>query len=217
MISRPAEGSLEDAWRWLNTSPTYDPRQTKATTLRTLTLQYIHFVLSHTLTGHGDSTGVINHHNFDFLLSMMDGFYLHLSYEVVVSISNQGTDPRTGTHFIGPYITRLLRRMGILEGTDMIRVVGRVTSMPLETFRLMGMLHHVQIAKGSSTTSNNTLILSLLLLLLLLLPLSHQLLPFRNRGHVLHLVAPLVTQDQVTCSFTSFRWVHRSMARIAKH
>lgn len=88
LISLLAGGSLEDALSLLSTSPTYDPHGTKATILHTMTLQYIHFLLSHTLTWHADSTRVVSHRDFDFLLSMMDRFYLHLGYEVTVSISH---------------------------------------------------------------------------------------------------------------------------------
>lgn len=55
--------------------------------LHSLTLRNLHFLLSHILIGHGDSTSVLSHCDFNFLLSMVDGFYLHLRYEAVVSIS----------------------------------------------------------------------------------------------------------------------------------
>lgn len=59
LISRPIRVCQEDAWRRLNTNPTYDPRQSKASTLHSLALRYIYFMLSHTLTFQGDSTGVV--------------------------------------------------------------------------------------------------------------------------------------------------------------
>lgn len=74
-ISRLGGESLEDAWRQLSTNPTYDPCRTKATTLRSPTLKYIHFILSHTLTRRNDSIGVISCGDFNFLLNMIDGFY----------------------------------------------------------------------------------------------------------------------------------------------
>lgn len=67
----------------------------------------------------------------DFHLSTMNGFHLHLGYEVAASISHQGINPRIGALFVGPYITRLIRRMGILERVDRMRVVCGVASVTL--------------------------------------------------------------------------------------
>lgn len=66
------------------------------------------------MIGRGDSTSVVSRHDFDFLLSMLDKFQLRLGYEVNVSMAHQGTDPHIGTLFVSPYITRLVRGMGIL-------------------------------------------------------------------------------------------------------
>lgn len=62
----------------IHTDPMYDPRQSKDTTPHSLALRYMHFILSHTLTSHGDNTGVIRLRDFEFLLSILDGFKLHL-------------------------------------------------------------------------------------------------------------------------------------------
>lgn len=91
------------------------------------------YLLSHTLTDQRDIIGIINRCDFDFLLRMVDGFHLHLSYEVDVSISHQGTDIWVGFFFIDPYITWLVLGMGILEGTQRMRIVGDATLMTLET------------------------------------------------------------------------------------
>lgn len=154
-ISRLGGESLEDAWRQLSTNPTYDPCRTKATTLRSPTLKYIHFILSHTLTRRNDSIGVISCGDFNFLLNMIDGFYLHLGYEVAVSILHQGTDPRIGALFVGPYITHLIRCMGILKGADRLRVVGGVGAMTLETLSSMGMLQRRQPTNSSSVAASD--------------------------------------------------------------
>lgn len=88
LTARPVGEPLSDAWRWLSSAPIYDPRRTKAIAFSSPALCSLHFLLSHTLTSHGDSTGVVNLHDLDFLLSMVDDFHLHLGYEVVVSISH---------------------------------------------------------------------------------------------------------------------------------
>lgn len=73
----------------------------------------IHYMLSYTLLGRGDSIGVVSGRDFDFLLSMVDGFHLHLEYQVVISIAYQGTSSRIGALFVRPYITRLFKHIGL--------------------------------------------------------------------------------------------------------
>lgn len=68
---------------------------------------------------------------------MVDEFHLHLAYEIVVSIFHQGTDPWVVVFFMGPYIIFLVPKMGILEGTHRIRIVGKV---PRITLRPSGLL-----------------------------------------------------------------------------
>lgn len=142
-ISPSAGEPLEDTWKWLSIAPIYDPRRTKATTLRTPALCYLYFVLIHTLTGRGDNSGVVSYYDFDFLLSMMDGFHLHFGYEVAIYISHYGTNPCIGSLFVGPYITHLIRCMDVLERIDRIWVISGVASMTLETLQSMGMLQRV--------------------------------------------------------------------------
>lgn len=64
---------------------------------------------------------------------MVDGFHMHLGYEVAVSISHHGTNPHISALIIGPYITCLVCHMGAFLGTDRMRVVGGVAPMSLET------------------------------------------------------------------------------------
>lgn len=78
---------------------------------------------------------------------MLDVFEVHFGYKVVVSIAHQGTNPRISSLFVGPYITRLVKGMGILEGIGKMRMVGAVASISLETPRSMGALQHVYTAQ----------------------------------------------------------------------
>lgn len=80
---------------------------------------------------------------------MIDELHLHLGHEVAVSISHQGIDPRFEALLVGPYITRLIRRICILEGTDRIRVVDGVAPMILKTVRSIGMLQRVLTTRGA--------------------------------------------------------------------
>lgn len=59
LTSKPVWEPLSNAWLWLSLSPTYDPCSTKATILNSPILRYIHFMVSHTLTGRGDNTSVV--------------------------------------------------------------------------------------------------------------------------------------------------------------
>lgn len=118
----------------------YDPRQTKATTLYFPALQYIHYILGYTVTRYTDNNAVVNYHDFNFLLGMVDGFHIHLGYEVVVSITHQGIDARIGALFVCPYIIHVIRYVGLLQGTDCMRIVGGFLALSLETLRSLGML-----------------------------------------------------------------------------
>lgn len=93
----------------------YEPRYSKATNLYSPALSYIH-LLSDTLTVYEDSTGVVSWMDFNNLLSMVNGFHLHLGYEVTLALHYYGADPRIGVIFSGPYITLLIQGMGLQEG-----------------------------------------------------------------------------------------------------
>lgn len=93
LIARPPGEPQEDCWRWLSMYQSYDPRRSKAISLHSPFLRYIHSLLSHIVTGQGGSTRAINRRDFEFLLSMVKGFHLHLGHEVAHSIHHQGTNP----------------------------------------------------------------------------------------------------------------------------
>lgn len=97
-------------------------------------------MLSDTLTGCGDSTGVVSHRDFDFLRSIVDGFHLHLGYEAAVYIAHYGTSPYNSILFFGPYITQIIRHMGLLQGTYRMRIIEGFAAMSLETLSSIGLL-----------------------------------------------------------------------------
>lgn len=113
LIERPADEPMETCWSRLSTSGDYDPRRTKATSLRSPSLRYIHYLLSHILTGKRDSTGVVSRKDFDYLLSVVNGFRLHLGYQIAIAMHHQATDPRVAFIFAGHYITQLIQGMGL--------------------------------------------------------------------------------------------------------
>lgn len=67
---------------------------------------------------------------------------------MAVSITHQGISLLIGALFVGPYITCVIKYMGLLQGTDRMRIVGGFAVMSLEILRSMGMLYRVQTARG---------------------------------------------------------------------
>lgn len=113
LIELLAEESLESCWHHLGTTSGYDLCRLKATSLWSPALRYIHYLLSHSLTGRGNSIVLVNRRNFNCLLSIINGFHWHLGYEISLAIHHQVIDHRVGVIFTGPYISRLIRRMGL--------------------------------------------------------------------------------------------------------
>lgn len=54
----------------------------KESTLSTLTLRYIHALLSRSLIGHGDSMGIVSITNLWYLYAITDHITIHLGYVV---------------------------------------------------------------------------------------------------------------------------------------
>ncbi|KAK5839884.1 hypothetical protein PVK06_008735 [Gossypium arboreum] len=78
--------SLSNYWRALvPDSATYDPSHSKASALSP-SLRYLHAILAHTLTGRGESTGVVNTHDAYFLWSMVNGHVSDLAYFITLTI-----------------------------------------------------------------------------------------------------------------------------------
>ncbi|PPS08204.1 hypothetical protein GOBAR_AA12437 [Gossypium barbadense] len=66
----------------------YNPNCSKASVLP-LSLKYLHAIFAHTLTGRGESTGVINTHDAYFLCCMSHGHVIDLAYFVALTIQHQ--------------------------------------------------------------------------------------------------------------------------------
>lgn len=129
---------------------------------------------------------------------MLNDFHLYLGYEVSNSILHPGINPHIGALFIGPYLTCLIKCMGILEGIDRMRVVDGISFMTLEILRLMGMLQHVLTARRVSTVFVSPPIFPPLLLptyslQMLLSPHPHQRLSPHDRDHRRHPMLTLAT------------------------
>jgi len=117
----------------------YEPGVSKATSLSQPSYRYIHAILTRSVSERGDSTGVLSRQDLLYLYSMVKSVPLHLGYVLAEYLRHQGQYARIGVIFAGPFITRLLIRMGFRDGLR--RAEQTVTSAPitLETLRLMGM------------------------------------------------------------------------------
>jgi len=210
LTSRPPGESMVAAWRRIGKTKEYDPRQTKATSLVSPAVRYMHYMLSHTITGRGDSTGVVSLRELDMLMSMVDGFHLHLGFEVAYYIHRQGTNPRIGAIFVGPYITRIIRSMGLLP-CDIIsglRAIGGVLPVTIETLRSMGMLRRIQTAQGIMYQVRRDPDLA---------STSAPTAAAPSRPSSSHRGASTSRPEKVYCSLSSFLWMQWSIQRIASH
>lgn len=90
-------------------------------------LKVIHTLLSGTTIGKSHSTGVINQHEFHYLLSMADNILYQENYL------------RGRTIFPGPYITCLLRWMGLLGNVDRLTVVGKYNPITFLSLQNLGL------------------------------------------------------------------------------
>lgn len=79
------------------------------------------------MTRHGNSTGVICHRDFEYLLSMENGVPYHLGYVVSTTLHHQATNSRVRVIFARPHIMLLTHEMYLLEGVDQIQWVGGFT------------------------------------------------------------------------------------------
>lgn len=182
-------------------------------TLRSPSLRYLHFLLSRTVIGRGNNTSVISKQDFNFLLSMLDGFQMHLGCEAAVSIAHQGIDPWTWSLFVSLYITRLIQGISILEGTNRIRVICGVAPISIETLRSMCMLQSVRTTRGVEYRVRwpaDTAAPAIPDSLPAAIVASHQRSPPSPR-------ASWSLTDQGTCSASTFKWLQRSVTMIAKH
>ncbi|KAH1123009.1 hypothetical protein J1N35_006169 [Gossypium stocksii] len=96
--------------------PTYDPSRSKATNLIP-SLQYLHALLAHTLTGRHESIGVVSTYDAYFLWSMAYIHVIDLAYFIAYAIQHQTERHRRGVFSIGPYVTRLACHFGLLNTT----------------------------------------------------------------------------------------------------
>ncbi|KAK5772699.1 hypothetical protein PVK06_048993 [Gossypium arboreum] len=107
--------SPSNCWKALAPAlATYDPSRSKASTFAP-SLRYLHAILTHTLTGRRESTGVVNTHDAYFLWSIEHGYVFDFAYFIALTIRHQTEWHRKGVISIGPYVTCLARYIGLVN------------------------------------------------------------------------------------------------------
>lgn len=106
--------------------------------------------------------------------------------------------------------------MGLLQGNDRMRIVGGFTAMSFDTLKSMGMLHRVHTNRGVKYWVRQSTALTVASSVPpanddastppLLATTPHQ----RSRS-------PPGAPNHITCSSEAFRWLQRSVTRIAEH
>ncbi|PPS10114.1 hypothetical protein GOBAR_AA10528 [Gossypium barbadense] len=121
---------------------TYNPSRSKASALPP-SLRYLHAILAHTITGRGESTGVVNTHDAYFLWCMSHGHVINLAYFIALAIQHPTERYRKGVISIGPYVTRLARHFGLLSTTaqeSSLTLIGQMSPQGISSMLSMGMI-----------------------------------------------------------------------------
>ena len=125
-------------WKTLNIGT--NPDSKRASLLKNPAHRYIHALLTRTIAGRADSTSVVTRSDLLLLYSIVERLPIHLGYIMADLISHQGHYPRLAKIFTGPYITRLIRGMGLIDRTQGMQVAGGTISLRLTTLCSMGLV-----------------------------------------------------------------------------
>ncbi|XP_039118260.1 uncharacterized protein LOC120254177 [Dioscorea cayenensis subsp. rotundata] len=147
-LELPVHITPSEYWRKVSRETVYNPARSKAAQLRDPAVRVVHALLSRSLSGLGESSGVVSTRDILFLWSMVEGVPIHLGYAVAYLIWHQAQDPRVAVLFCGPYIMRLLRGLGVLTVTEEMQSVGGFVSLSMETLRAMGVVQRRQKDRG---------------------------------------------------------------------
>ena len=102
--------------------------------------RYIQALLSRSIGGRSDSTGVVTRTDLLMLYSIVERYPIHLGHLFATLIAHQGISIRLGSIFVGPYITRMIRGLGLIELTRGMKVVGSIAPLGMPTLLSIGMV-----------------------------------------------------------------------------
>lgn len=83
----------------------------KVTYLSYAAYRYIHAILSLSMNGCGDSTGVLNRQEMLYPYSMVQSELIHLGQILAEYLHHQDQYAKVGVLFLSPYITRIIMGM----------------------------------------------------------------------------------------------------------
>lgn len=145
LLSSPPLGeSQHTRWRTLSDyGHMFKPSITKSTNLRSPALRVIQALLNGTISGWNRCINNITITKFKYLMSMVDRTPYHLGYVITDSFHHQETNTRGHTIFIWPYITRLIKGMGLLADMDHLYTVGGYNPISLCSLLWQNQARHV--------------------------------------------------------------------------
>ena len=105
--------------------------------------RYIHALWTRSIGGRQDSTGSVTRSDLLMLYSIIEHYPIHLGHLLAELLYHQGTHSRLGAIFAGPFITRLIKGMGLLDQTQGMKIVGSMTPLGVQTLVSMGIIERV--------------------------------------------------------------------------
>lgn len=111
---------------------------TKSITLKSPAMRVIHALLCYIITRRNHYTSNNTMTGFKYLLSMVDRTLYYSGYVITNSFHQQAIDTKGHTIFTEPYITRLIKGMGLLGDMNHLPTVGWYNPISLHSLHMMG-------------------------------------------------------------------------------
>ena len=109
----PSEFSPTLAWRQLTDQYEYNPRVSKASHIRIHALRYLHRVMSLSIFGRGESTGVVSRVELFFLWAMTNGVQVNTGAWFLKHLLHVAKSP-TGKICVGGLLTAVAQHFGFM-------------------------------------------------------------------------------------------------------
>ena len=83
---------------------------------------------------------MVTHSDLNIIFNMFERYPIHLRHLFADLIAHQGQYAHLGMIFVGPYITLLIRGMGLLERTRTMDVIGDMAPLGTSTLLSIGLM-----------------------------------------------------------------------------
>ena len=125
-------------------TPDYDPRMTKGSAITDPAIRYLHRLITSTISGRRESTGVVSQRDLFYLHCFRNRRVPHLGYGFALYMDNMAKKKK-GSLCGAPYITRLAKGLGVFNNLS-----GLTTTPPMMPFdiRIMRSLGFVTKRNG---------------------------------------------------------------------